>query len=99
MKRMGQIPKLDPQVEEEIDKKNFEEDQKPLEESKTNTSDLEIHTVDLGVITNFEAKAKTETKENEENGESGGDTSRENGGGRETALPGRAVKRKSSTIY
>jgi hypothetical protein len=96
---MGQIPKLDPQVEEEIDKKNLEEDQKPLEESTVSKDSVEINTVKLDTIIKFEAKAKTETKENEENGTEGRDTSGENGGGRETALPRRTSKGKSSTIY
>jgi hypothetical protein len=99
MKRMGQIPKLDPQVEEEIDKKNLEEDQKPLEKLPVDTTVPEVHLVDLSGIIAFENKAKTETKENEENGTEGRDTTGENGGGRETTLPRRTSKGKSSTIY
>jgi len=99
MKKMGQIPKLDPQVEEEIEKKNLEEDQKPVEESTVSKDSVEINTVRLDTIIKFEAKAKTETKENEENGTERGDTSRENGAGRETSISRRTSKGKSGLIY
>ena len=96
---MGQIPKLDPQVEEEIEKKNLEEDQKPVEESTVSKDSVEINTVRLDTIIKFEAKAKTETKENEENGTEGRSAGGENGGGRETAISGRTAKGKSSFVY
>ena len=99
MKKQKQILPLDKDVEDEVSKLAGEEVQKPVEKLEVDTNIPEVHTVELDTIIKFEAKAKTETKENEENGTERGDTSRENGAGRETSISRRTSKGKSGLIY
>ena len=90
------IPTLDPETLDEIDKIVKTEDKELLQEPKASSNRIEIHTVDLDTIIKFEAEAKVQRKENEENGR--GITGERNGNGkRKTAVSERT--RKSGFIY